>query len=880
MISEKYQTIEQVQALVAKDLRAEIQAQMLTLQADNSLFEVGASLPVALPKVTSIEDLKRLQFMQFNMPAIQAGLYDIQTFQEVKGSKNSDIDADYKSKKQYFRIQGERYTLPPQYKHFVYPPTNDAGKYEDVLPHIIINRSTFPWEREASVQEQTPKSATPNTPANKPGWLALLVLTEDEQGKIPLKKMTLKEAGFDFESDAPEDKKLDFSFLEINKDNADLVQSILPAPIDIQYLAHSLITKQPTTKKAAIEEMAVILSNRLPTPGKKHHVHLISTEKDVYGDLVDDFGWNTTTWDNIKAGTKKKYLVSLYNWSFTCKESGALGFREILEKQVNIGPFQMYNVDLMNVTKPEKNDGKLAPYLKRGFVPMPHYLRKGEKTISWYHGPLVPIFNQWEHGIDVKYSTSSDDYLLYDKTSGLLDVSYAAAWLLGRNLTLQNKVVAKQLYFWRKSAEQWAKKKLLGINNHLIKAFNLLEAPSNEMPKAIKKWVEELMCLEHIPFNYLISHPTMLPSEALRFVRLDYNWMAALLDGVLSVGMDTTSLKKKVIDYKKDYNKDFEPMTGFLLRSKVVKDYPKLDYEALYKLSDGNDISNSKRLPVNSLKLAFDIQLCLYTPDSSFLKGAEKFVKTIAISSKPRDRHFGLFIDNNPESKPAKQSKIYNKRLRHDNGQDIEEQGKFIEDSLFQLKKGNEPDDLINDKYLISFDKLTQKMDKVVKAKKLEQEVKGKIQYNVANFAFHMMEGTPRVLLFQAQENIDFLPINSTIEATAKFLDTEIELKSEDGEKTYTLKEAPVEYEKNKVWGHLEDYFPVPVSYFSFFPEKLYLEDLIYTVASKQLEIAFKINSVGEPYKYLFQFSPDMKIDMGTDTLKLIIENEGQLTFI
>jgi len=42
----------------------------------------------------------------------------------------------------------------------------------------------------------------------------------------------------------------------------------------------------------------------------------------------------------------------------------------------------------------------------------------------------------------------------YDSTSGLFDVSYAAAWELGRMLTLQNQRLAVELFNWKRANAQ------------------------------------------------------------------------------------------------------------------------------------------------------------------------------------------------------------------------------------------------------------------------------------------------------------------------------------------------------------------------------------------------------------------------------------------
>ena len=88
-------------------------------------------------------------------------------------------------------------------------------------------------------------------------------------------------------------------------------------------------------------------------------------------------------------------------------------------------------------------------YFKRGCVPLPHALRQGDQTISWYHGPLTPGRNK-SRGIELPIR-SADQLVRYNEDAGMLDVSYAVAWELGRLLTLQKTGVAVDLFNWKRA---------------------------------------------------------------------------------------------------------------------------------------------------------------------------------------------------------------------------------------------------------------------------------------------------------------------------------------------------------------------------------------------------------------------------------------------
>src|SRR3569832_2809865 len=114
----------------------------------------------------------KLEFIEFHQPTLKDGDYKITVKQEIKtkGSDSHKIPQDtHFTKTQTFSILGDRFSLNPQDIHAVFPPAGSLGEHSNVLPHIILNRSTLPWERLADTSKE-------NFP-----WLALLLFDEDEK---------------------------------------------------------------------------------------------------------------------------------------------------------------------------------------------------------------------------------------------------------------------------------------------------------------------------------------------------------------------------------------------------------------------------------------------------------------------------------------------------------------------------------------------------------------------------------------------------------------------------------------------------------------------------------------------------------------------------
>ncbi|KAK4223238.1 hypothetical protein QBC38DRAFT_459576 [Podospora fimiseda] len=100
------------------------------------------------------------------------------------------------------------------------------------------------------------------------------------------------------------------------------------------------------------------------------------------------------------------------------------------------------------------------------------------------------------------------------------------------------------------------------------------------------------MFLSGVPAHYLISDPSHLQPEILRFFYIDPNWVNALVDGVLSLAnhmgedIDRAVIKKCISDYIRNTPKDQDhapqiPEYGFYLLSDLVTMFPDLKVTTL-----------------------------------------------------------------------------------------------------------------------------------------------------------------------------------------------------------------------------------------------------------------------------------------------------------
>jgi hypothetical protein len=100
-------------------------------------------------------------------------------------------------------------------------------------------------------------------------------------------------------------------------------------------------------------------------------------------------------------------------------------------------------------------------------------------------------------------------------------------------------------------------------------------------------WVMDRMFLSGVPAHYLISDPSHLPHEGLRFFYIDPNWVDAMIDGALSLAnhngedRDRVAIKRAINRYihhipEHQTHPPQIPTYGFYLRSDLVTMYPDL----------------------------------------------------------------------------------------------------------------------------------------------------------------------------------------------------------------------------------------------------------------------------------------------------------------
>src|SRR5687768_15306105 len=128
-----------------------------------------------LAKKTTVSPKKMVVFIQYDIPPLRPDLYTLNATQTIPGQTPGTFSVE-----EQFVVQGERFSFLPQDFNSVFPPDNSNGEYSGVLPHVVFNRRTLPWERALKENDMSYESYP---------WLAILLFNDGQQQPTIQKKM-------------------------------------------------------------------------------------------------------------------------------------------------------------------------------------------------------------------------------------------------------------------------------------------------------------------------------------------------------------------------------------------------------------------------------------------------------------------------------------------------------------------------------------------------------------------------------------------------------------------------------------------------------------------------------------------------------------------
>jgi hypothetical protein len=369
------------------------------------------------------------------MPTLTAGGYTLHTTQTVSapGAHVDPLDLS-------LEVTAPRYLLPADQILSTFPPNRAAGAFSTRLPQIVLRRRTLPWERQPA----------PNLPPGVP-WLALVLLADGEgqfKTGLPISQCVTPGVAMPGRNDAEIGDALTVS--------NQVVKGLFPAQDEVQFLSHVRRVDLTDTELALGDDdgwLAVVVSNRLPLPGKAYGAYLISLENQI-GSLVMSAAHETDDGPthgvlSVPATPTTTWPV-LAHWSFACVGEG--DFQSLMQG-LDVGMLGTAPAEPpAEGDKPPPPRPRPPEVLGTGHVAVDSTSRAGEAGRAWYRGPLVPFPGTRDvprpdgslpllHASDQARRVGPD---------GRENLSLATAFEIGRLLALAEPSVVAALLLWRK----------------------------------------------------------------------------------------------------------------------------------------------------------------------------------------------------------------------------------------------------------------------------------------------------------------------------------------------------------------------------------------------------------------------------------------------
>ncbi|KAK6349290.1 hypothetical protein TWF730_010040 [Orbilia blumenaviensis] len=422
-------------------------------------------------------------FRSYYLPSLEGGRHTIQVEQKVSlanstlGTDEVLVEADKPRKAiavtQDFTVIAPHFNLIEERVDSVFPPPGQSA-LPKTLPHIVLKDFHFPWARNAATCARQKDDESNRIP-----WVALITFTADE----------LQVSDMGIFGDIPGAKLNDNLAVESKVGIAYDKLKLVPASKNVT----SLLTKPDSREKdqstSLIRVQKPLFTKLFTESGKGNisqfkylnHVRKVATDGQMaamygpsgtYSIIVSH---RTGPYDTIKATPLIAHLVSLenidgvdiskfkdniimtslYSWTYTSLPPNSFDVRSALQ---NLGD----NLTVLKAgTPPPKPKPKPKPkpnldeaaildiITKRqedGYTLVRHRTVTGEETAAMYRGPLVPTIvparTAEEMTIQSNFGT---DLQILDADLSLMDISYAAAWQLGKTLAMGDQAFTAAL---------------------------------------------------------------------------------------------------------------------------------------------------------------------------------------------------------------------------------------------------------------------------------------------------------------------------------------------------------------------------------------------------------------------------------------------------
>ena len=367
----------------------------------------------------------KIAFIENHIPTLKDGDYEIKLTQTISGS--GITERPHTLTKQ-FTVAGPRFRINPDEIYTVFPPEGSLGDHANVLPHIVLNRSTLPWERPLWAKIETAND--PELNHEKFPWLALLVfhddevqhhlvsapftcsLTKDGAKQWQLVRNAVPDDGQpkpkDHDGEVPNLLTLEsgqtvgdqVTAIDVR---ADLLASIIPSANALYWSAHVRQRKDKHEQPLG-DEKAVVVATRLPKKGGTSTVHLVSLERSYgnYSQISDPTaaGVKDVPFPSANSG-KFVRLISLKSWQFACSDP-RYNFHQLL-RHLNHEQEHLFSTDIRFLDQFAHRP--VSPELKEIFSTNKHPLTATSPSLTQVDGMWILTDGVKQYGLKERSAT-------------------------------------------------------------------------------------------------------------------------------------------------------------------------------------------------------------------------------------------------------------------------------------------------------------------------------------------------------------------------------------------------------------------------------------------------------------------------------------------
>lgn len=434
------------------------------------------------------------RFLSYQLPSLPAGEYSISINQHVTAPGKSG-EANAEPAKKSFEVVAPEWALSASADGghaqgesngdddsnvilSVFPAPGETAPSFRTLPHIVLRDPQLPWARLASQK-------VPDNHANEIPWFALVVFTADEltldedHRTSYFNGLSINETlGWDIpvgkvssiHDTSPEkkDRLANFIPLPNQRDiDAEVKTSLIAVPSGVfkklftnaksenefdispyRFMTHvrnvaaagtmsaAVANDDPNPKTNGTATFSMTISHRLgPTD--------VTVPTPVLAHLVSLQGIDTKP-VNVVDGKEHVLMTSLYSWTYTALPPNAPDIVSMLRYLGNKNQgLKVLRSGLtgQGVSGGDGDEKVISDIITRrqmdGYTLVRHRTVTGEQTAAMVRGPLTPTKVPHPLHKDVVFQSNfGTDLQILDPDLGLMDLSYASAWQLGKTLAL------------------------------------------------------------------------------------------------------------------------------------------------------------------------------------------------------------------------------------------------------------------------------------------------------------------------------------------------------------------------------------------------------------------------------------------------------------